>query len=93
MKITCNIYALYMSHMNEYVYVCTSSKYGEDSSFIFIEAKDIEFTPPPNDVITARTVEAFQRELVKIRAEAEVKRQNIQAQIDRLLCIEHKAEA
>ena len=90
MKIKCYIKALWMDHSQEYIFQIHSFESTEGSSFISVEEQELEFTPPPIEVLHSKTVAVYRAEQEKIRAEAEVKRQNIQGQIDRMLALENK---
>lgn len=57
-----------------------------------LDTVEVEFTVPPRDVMVNGAIAAFRQKQREIRAEAEVKAKNIEEQIQRLLCIEHKPE-
>lgn len=49
---------------------------------------EFDFDAPPHEVLVNGTIESFR----KVRAEAELRCNQIQEQINTLLCIEHKPE-
>ena len=53
---------------------------------------EVEFTPPPHEVLINGTVETYRAMQKKVLAEAERERTVIQQRIDDLLCIEYKPE-
>lgn len=53
---------------------------------------EIDFDPPPASVLVNGTVENYRKMQQTIRAESESKCNQIQEQINNLLCIEHKPE-
>ena len=53
----------------------------------------VEFTPPTREEVVPKVVEALRAQQAEVRAEAELRVQGIQQDIDRLLCIEYVGEA
>ena len=64
-----------------------------DSDRVLVEEREIEFTPPPADVLQAGTVAAFRAEQARIRADATLRINGLQQQIDEMLAITYKSEA
>lgn len=91
MKADVYIAALYDSHGKDYTYHVFS--YPPHEPFVNIEKLQVEFTPPPFDVLQSKTVEAYRAEQQKIRAEAQSKVAKLQEAIDSMLCLEYKGEA
>ena len=90
MKVTAFVHASYDSYKKKFVYQTWPHK--SDGIFgVFIG--EIEFDAPDVDEgeLKNGTVKAMKSEQQKIRAEAEVKIQNIEQQIGELLCIEDKS--
>ena len=53
---------------------------------------EIDFTPPPREVMVNGQIASFREQQKQIRAESERQCMEIQERIDNLLCIEHKPE-
>ena len=88
MELKLYIYAEWDSWNKKHNFSAFSFKRTDDRQLI--EERWIELSPPPESVLQAGTVAAYQAEQARIKAEAHVKVNNIQTQIDEMLCLEHK---
>ena len=91
MKVKTSVWAYYSEFSKDWNYTshdADMSKVG----WIKVSDHEIEFDELPRDVLVNGTIDAFRAEQQRIRAEAEVKAQNIEAQIQELLCIEDKSK-
>ena len=93
MKITAHIQAQWDEYAKEYCYSVCHHEDMSEFGYVHIGSQDVEFDPPPADVLIAGTVAAYRKEQEKIRAEAHSKVKRLQDSIDALLCLEHKPEA
>ena len=91
MKIPVYIYAQiqpYSKEVNYFAYFVPDSKH----MGVEIAKTEIDFDEPPLDKVIQGAVVNMRAEQQKIRAEAEVKYQNIEQQIQEMLCIEDKSQ-
>ena len=93
MKLKAYIHAHYDDFDKEYVFQVWSqdmskSEYGGP----LVEVQEIDFTPPPNEVLVNGTIQNYRDAQKKIRADAESQCNMIQQRINDLLCLEHKTE-
>lgn len=57
-----------------------------------VEKLEVEFNPPPNEVLVNGTIATYRKQQQNIRAAAEMECNSLQQKIDDLLCIENKSE-
>lgn len=93
MKIKVYIHAPY----NEYEKCYDFKAWGMDMSSQagcgpLVDTQEIEFTPPPRDVLINGTILQYREQQRQIRAQGEKMINEIQRRIDDLLCIEYKPE-
>lgn len=92
MKVQVFIHANYNEYDKEYHFEpWRSDMTGYAGSLV--ETQEIEFTPPPRDVLVNGTIAEYREQQKKIRAEAESKINVLEQRINDLLCIEYKPEA
>ncbi|MHB1328012.1 MAG: hypothetical protein ACYC2K_07405 [Gemmatimonadales bacterium] len=92
MKIKGFIHAKYDEYEREYHFSVWTQDMTQCQGYVLVEEVEIEFTPPPHNVLVNGTIEAYKAEQQKIRAEAESKVNRLQQSINDLLCIEYKPE-
>lgn len=90
MKLPIYVYAAWQGWSEKYSFTAYSFKYDEGK--IPISEHEIEFDAPPVDVLNAGTVQLYIAEQQRIRAEAHVRVENLQKQIDELLALEYKPD-
>lgn len=83
MKLKIYIHAKYCEFRKEY----DSEHFG-----VVVEETEVEFTPPPYEVLVNGTIAAYRAKQKKIRADAESEVNILQQRINDLLCIENKSE-
>lgn len=91
MKLKAYVHAMYDEHSKKHSFHLLSFK-AADSALVFMEGVELDFTPPPHDVLVNGTVAAFRAEKKRIEAEATAKVTQLDRQINEMLCIEHKPE-
>jgi len=92
MKIKAYIYAEYNSHSKSFNFQPWGHKCLDNTFGKFIGETEVEFPDvDPVELLKGQVV-LMRAEQQKIRAEAEVKYQNIETQIQQMLCIEHKEQ-
>lgn len=93
MKIKCYIHACYDHLGKEYRFIVAHCDMSEYASYgPLVGETEIDFDPPPHDVLAAGTIQQYRDEQKKILAEAEAKRAALEQRINELLCIEYKPE-
>lgn len=94
MKIKVYIHAQYSEYNKDYTFVpwqhdmSTQAHCGP-----LVGELEVEFTPPPMEVLITGAIEAYREQQKAVRAEAERMVNEIQHRINDLLCIEHKPES
>ena len=93
MKIKVYIHASYCEYEKTYRF----QVWGQDMSTVehvgpLVATEEVEFTPPPHDVLVNGTIEMYRAQQKKVRAEAERLNTELQERINNLLCIEYKPE-
>jgi len=87
------VHAQWVPWEKQYKYSVWSVKDMTASGYTMIQEVDVPFTSVPESVLKNGTINVYREQQKAIRAQAEVHCQNLQKQIDDLLCIEHKTEA
>ena len=54
---------------------------------------EIDFDPPPNEVLVAGTIKEYRARQKEILAKSEMQRAELEQRINELLCLEYKPEA
>ena len=92
MKIYVYIYAQYDEYDKVYNFHAWGYEMSGQDVGQLVEKREIEFTPPPREVMVNGTIAEYREQQQKIRADAESKVNVLQQRINDLLCIEHKHE-
>lgn len=93
MKIPVFIHADYDEYEKVYHFKAWSQDMsGSEYVGPLVEKLEVDFTPPPHEVLVNGTIETYRAQQQKIRAEAESRVNLIQQRINDLLCIEYKPE-
>lgn len=87
------VHAQWVAWEKQYKYSVWSMKDMTASGYTMIQEVDVPFIRVPESVLKNGTINVYREQQKAIRAQAEVHCQNLQKQIDDLLCIEHKPEA
>lgn len=93
MKIQVFIHAQWNEYEKEYSFHPWGYDMSKSSSDCgpLVETVEIDFTPPPNEVLVNGTIAAYRKQQQNIRAHAEMQCNELQTRIDDLLCIENKS--
>lgn len=93
MKIKTYVHAHYDHYDKKYDFVlapCDMSDFGSYGPLV--GETEIDFDPPPHEVLVAGTIQQYRDEQKKILAEAEAKRATLEQRINELLCIDYTPE-
>ena len=88
--LTTHVWAVYSEYSKEFHLALGEGDmavYG----WVLVKTVNIEAELPPHEVLAPLAAKAMQKEISEIRADAQEKIQKIEAQIQTLLSIEHKA--
>ena len=93
MKLKVYIHANY----DEYEKVYTYKAWSQDMSTSeycgpLVETLEVDFTPPPHDVLVKGTIAQYREHQKKIMAEAERQRAILEQRINDMLCLEYQPE-
>lgn len=93
MKLPVYIYATYDEYEKAYnfdVWSCDMSS--SEHVGPLVGQTEIDFTPPPRDVLVNGTIEQYRAAQKKIMAKAELNIKVLEQRINDLLCLEYKPE-
>lgn len=91
MKIKVYIHAEYNEWEKKYAFSAWSIDMSDHRGPV-VGVQEIDFDPPPHEVLVNGTVAKYREMQKEILAEAEAKRLHLERKINELLCIEHKPE-
>jgi hypothetical protein len=93
MKLDVYIHAQYDEYEKKYDFrVWSHDMTGSEYIGPLVGKTEIEFEPPPHEVMVNGTIATYRLQQQKIRAEAEKNCQQLQQRINDMLCLEHKPE-
>jgi hypothetical protein len=93
MKIPVYVHAQYDDWEKVYrFHAWGSDMSSQPSCGALVHTGEIDFTPPPHEVLVKGTIEMYRAEQKRIAAEAEAARALYEQKINDLLCLEYKPE-
>jgi hypothetical protein len=92
MKVQVFIHAKYDVYEKKFVFNPMAFDGTDYDCGALVGTAEVEFDPPPYDVLVNGTIKQYREEQKKILADAEVRRAAIERRINELLCIEYKPE-
>ena len=92
-KITVFIHCCKYDWKEEGVFVAHPYRFDDSTTHIFLFEQEIEIDIPDDFDPTPIQIEKLRKEKQRILAEAQVKANNIDQQIQEMLCIENKGDA
>ncbi len=93
MKIEGYIHASYCEYEKKYNFqIWGHDMSGQPSCGPLVEKVEVEFTPPPHEVMVKGTIAQYREQQKRVMAEAERLRNELEQRINDLLCIEYKPE-
>lgn len=94
MKIKVYIHAQYDEYEKVYRYIPWSQEMSSQSQCgPLVETLEVDFAPPPHEVLVKGTIAGYREEQKRILAEAERNRAILEQRINDLLSIEYKSES
>lgn len=92
MKLDLTVHAKWNEWEKKYDYTAWCYEDMSSQGYTPVQAVSVEFQEPPHEVLVNNTVAIWKREQDRIQAEATAKVNELQRQINEMLCIEHKPE-
>lgn len=92
MKLNVTVHAQWDQWEKKYVYTTWSYEDMSGQGYTPIQTVEVEFQEPPLEVLSNKTVAIWKKEQERIQAEATQKVNELQRQINEMLCLEHKPE-
>ena len=91
MKLKCYIHAKYNDWEKKYAFDVWSRDMSKVEGFgAAVGTGEIDFDPPPHEVLVKGTVAEYRERQTKILGEAEAMRAELEKRINELLCLEYK---